>query len=395
MHKKKFLKTICLSVVVLTSECWAKEPKVCSEGVTSNNYQERVSLLTKCIENLNSTPANRRYWYFFKRGYGNEQLENIDLALIDYIKATELNPKHADSYYNSGNIFYKTGKPDKAHEYYTKALELGSKNYGIYYGLGQIYKDRGEFQKAIREYTKTIAVKKDYAAAYLNRGHCKKKLGQYKEAWENYNKAIEADPNYELAYNDRAYLYYQFGKYDLALADYNKAIEIKPDYTNALANRASLYRKIGKNDLALNDYNKTVSVEPDNGMLYYFRGYFHQKVGNDDAAVQDFEKSISIKPDYAWSYNNLAKIYINREEPRYKKPEKAVGLLLKANEVSSGKLSLVNHNLASAYAELGQFKEAVRYQSIALSIANKNGSKKRVEQYQNRLEKYKNNMVSE
>ena len=51
-------------------------------------------------------------------------LKRMDESLNDFNKALSLNPACSEAFYNRGNLFYYTGKPDNAISDYTKATEL-------------------------------------------------------------------------------------------------------------------------------------------------------------------------------------------------------------------------------------------------------------------------------
>ena len=57
----------------------------------------------------------------------------IDNAIADYTKAIELNPNHADPYYNRGVAYRVKGDHDRAIADYTKAVALNPNDAEVYY----------------------------------------------------------------------------------------------------------------------------------------------------------------------------------------------------------------------------------------------------------------------
>ena len=155
-------------------------PDVCSKGTSSNNYEQRVALLTECINSDDFINNSENSYYFFKRGFGYENIARDDLALKDYLKAIELKPAYEGAYFNAGNIYYRDKKYGLALQNYNKVVELNPNNSDSYYNRGQIYRESGECKKAIEEYTKTISLNNNYAKAFLNRAYCLKKQNKFK-----------------------------------------------------------------------------------------------------------------------------------------------------------------------------------------------------------------------
>lgn len=52
-----------------------------------------------------------------------QYLDKVDLALADFLKVIEIEPRHPDGYYNVAAIYLRTQDYDKAWEYYYKAVD--------------------------------------------------------------------------------------------------------------------------------------------------------------------------------------------------------------------------------------------------------------------------------
>ena len=60
-------------------------------------------------------------------------------AIKDYSKAIEINPRHAEVYYNRGFVYAKKGQHNQAIEDFTKAIEINSRYAEAYYNRGFTY----------------------------------------------------------------------------------------------------------------------------------------------------------------------------------------------------------------------------------------------------------------
>ena len=83
-----------------------------------------------------------------------------------YIKATEIDPKYANAYYNLGNVLKEEGKFDDSIKNYKKSIELykndlkGQKNQvnfaNVFYNLAGVHRELGKFVDAKDYYIKVI-----------------------------------------------------------------------------------------------------------------------------------------------------------------------------------------------------------------------------------------------
>jgi serine/threonine-protein kinase len=138
-------------------------------------------------------------------------------------------------------------------------------------------------------------------------------------------------------YNNRGIAYAEKGQYDQAISDFNKAIEISPRYVQAYNNRGIIYRLKGQYGQAISDFNKTIEINP-------------------------------MDPQ---AYNNLAWLFATAKAPGFRNGGKAVGLALKACELSEWKNPGYLDTLAASYARVGDFGNATKWHEKALQIFDK------------------------
>jgi Tfp pilus assembly protein PilF len=138
----------------------------------------------------------------YNRGIDYIQQEKYDLALAEFTKAINIDPRYAEAYLNRGFLYQQQGKPDLALSDYNKAININPRD----------------------------------AMAYLNRGILYYHQQQEPDlALSDYNKAIEINPQLALAYGFRGILHYSRQETEKAIGDFRQAAELYRRQGNAAA----------------------------------------------------------------------------------------------------------------------------------------------------------------
>ncbi len=139
--------------------------------------------------------------------------------------------KYADAY-SRGDEFANSGQYDLAIVEYTKAIELDPKVAEAYNNRGRAYIHKGQYDQAIADCNKALEIDPGHTYAYFHRGYAYAMKGQYNLAIADFTKVIELDPKYANianTYYGRGVAYCAKGQFDLAISDLNNAKKLDPN----------------------------------------------------------------------------------------------------------------------------------------------------------------------
>lgn len=293
-----------------------------------------------------------------KRGVHEFDRGNYEAAINYFNEALKKNPHNEKIYFNRGLAWYEMGTLDNAINDYSKALEINKVFIEAYYNRGITWHKKGNNNFAISDYTKALELNPGNSlksGIYFNRAYAKLKKGEYEQAIDDYTKCIEIDPKKSELYYFRANVWYAKGNLDSAISDYTKAININPKYAQAIFDRANTWHEREDYASAIIDYEKAIEVDPQNGVIY---------------------------SNYSWLLSTCP-------DSKFRDGAKALKLALKAVEICPDE-ALFLDSLSAAYAELGNFKEAVRIEEKAIMLL-KEDHKNLKESLETQLKSYKSN----
>jgi tetratricopeptide (TPR) repeat protein len=121
-------------------------------------------------------------------------------ALLDFMKAAEINPNNAEIYVHIGRSLFKLGKREDAFEAYKQALKNDPNSADAYNGLGYSYYAAGKPGSAVEAFLMAIKLNPDHDDAHAGLGYTYLTTGDISSAMEQYRilKALESDKADEL-----------------------------------------------------------------------------------------------------------------------------------------------------------------------------------------------------
>lgn len=102
-----------------------------------------------------------------------------------YLKAIETGDNAADAYCNLGIIESQKGESSKAFDCFTKSLEIEPRHFESHYNLGNLYFDLNDLRLAKMHYELALKIDPNFANAYFNLGLVQTILEDYHDAVAN------------------------------------------------------------------------------------------------------------------------------------------------------------------------------------------------------------------
>ena len=179
---------------------------------------------------------NKDFFFHFNLGLRFQKQRKYRLAIEQYQRAIEIQPKFAQAYNNLGSVYFLSGSYPEAMEEYKKAIELKPDYAEAYYNLAMVCEAMRDINQAIDCYRMVIGIRPDHERAHQGLGSAYKTQKEYDKAAKEYQRALSINPHDPITHNLLGNVYILKGKVEEAITQYREALRLKPDYKYALRN---------------------------------------------------------------------------------------------------------------------------------------------------------------
>lgn len=234
---------------------------------------------------------------------------------------------------------------------------------------GEYHSAAGDEHQAYDDYQRAILTDADCWQALHNRGVTLASYGRRTDALADFTRAINANPQLSTGYRNRAELLVSIGKYYEAIADFSRAIQSDPNDAELYSGRALARQQLGQTEGAVRDYNRSLALRPGNAAAFAGRGALYAELGFHEQALTDFSAALQSDPLCEPAYRSLAWLLATCHDARFRDGEKAVEAARRMLRLGDSQNPVTLDTAAAAYAAVGQYQEAVRYQQQAIALA--------------------------
>lgn len=259
---------------------------------------------------------------------------------------------------------------------------------------------KGNIKEGIKYFDKALKIDPKFHVAYYHRGMAYSKIKEYKKAISDFDMCINIDPNFHVAYLNLAHLWSDQGELEKGISYFSKVLEFDPNYSEAYAARASNKYLLGQIDSAVDDINTCIKLNPEDPVSYLYKAKFLEVKGDCKAVVENYEKAMRLNPDEFSTTIDIVRIRAACPDSKNRDSKKLLNTALKSLDSASDVTHFEYRAVAAAYAENGDFKNAIIYQNKAIqdiqnfdppTVQSKMYNDIQLKRYLQQLDSYKKN----
>ena len=327
-------------------------------------------------------------------------------ALKDLAKWLESDEPNADNYNQVAQQLMMTGEKfddgmqKEAIQILDKAIEIDPDNPATMVMRARINLIGENLEEAVKDTSRAIELDPKNIEALLLRGSTLSELEKYSDALADINKAISISPTFG-AFQLRSMIYSQQQDFEKAIADIALLLNSDPENSMFLRQIAILFNANDEPSKAIKIYERLLKKDPQGswenkgtaekiGIMQRraasLRGLgdAHLSTGEHGKAVKDFQEALELgvqiqgleveedveEPSRLDDgvLNNLAWVLATSPNDDVRDGKLAIEYATQAAELTEFKEAHILSTLASGYAEVGDFKNAVKYIKDAIEL---------------------------
>jgi tetratricopeptide (TPR) repeat protein len=239
--------------------------------------------------------------------------------------------------------------------------------------LGLVLLEKGKIDDGIAHYRSALQMQPDSWDAEYNLGTALLGKNQVDEAILHCERAVRMRPTDPDALVSLGNAVLQKGRTDEAIAHYQKAMMLHPDHFLARYSLGHALLEKGELDSAIQVCRSALLLRPSDADCHTTLAIALEEKGDPAEAIQHYQKALELAPRSIPTLTNLAWLLATSRDATFRNGPKAVELAGQADRLVGGTNTLVLRTLAAAYAENGEFANAIRTAQSAMQLARMHG----------------------
>lgn len=358
------------------------------------------------------------------RGLAYYRKGEVDKALADFETALAKDPNLTEAHYRRAVIYAWKGELEKAIASYNETIRCEPRNPQFFAERGLVYNANDQPDPAIASFDAALHLNPTLPIALINRARAYLRKGDPERGLKDVTALIETMPGVPAPVFARAYIYLDRGLIEKAAPDVEESLRLAPNLDVPYLLRA--WSKALERDWpeVVRDAERAIALNPNIAYAHYLLGRGLSGQGKYEEAIAEFDRALRLEPGSIWALYFRAQNYAYREEytraldemrqtvarfPKnaaahaalgwffatcphdaYRNGDAAVAEALQGCELSHWGEYVAVDALAAAYAEQGDFDEAINFAEYALSFPNiapkeRSATEWRLSRYQLRL----------
>lgn len=273
------------------------------------------------------------------------------------------------------------------------ALRVTKSNHLAHAVMGTLLTQERKHEAATIHFNQALESKPAYFEGHTAFGNALLADRQYAAAALQYKTALKYNPAYLDALNGLGRLLLQTARPQDALPHLDRSLQIDPHFVPARINHALGLLGAGQGEEAFARLSALLRIQPAVADDLFSLGNHLLAQGKTAEAVPYFQMQLRLQPDSVPALGRLAWILSTHRAAEVRNGKEALRLASRACELTKSSDPLILNSLAAAYAESGNFDEAVLSARRAIGAARSQGNTNLVAILQNLLRSYTANQA--
>ena len=294
--------------------------------------------------------------------------KNYDKALVDVDRVLELQPEDAGAHQLRGMVLLGQDKLEEALASFDKAGELAPDAILPYQHRGELFRRKGDFEESIKQLSKALEVAPDDPATLLIRAAVYQEAMDPVAALADVDRLLAKQPGLLKGHQMKAEILAASDRLPEAISHLERIVKMAPNQSDLQYQLATYYLIAGQPRQAVDRFTLLLQRDPDNLDLLRSRGDAYLNIGKHREAIADFELALGENEEDQRLLNNLAWVLATSPDDEFRDGERAIELAKKACELTAYETPHILSTLAAAFAETGDFDEAVKWSAKAVEL---------------------------
>ncbi len=289
-----------------TKECLGEADAAIKKGM----LRRAEVLLKKAEENPAGKPEMWQAWT--NLGQASYEAGVAPLVETAFLQALMYNPMELASHFNLALGYHLNEKYEAALVEYLRAIQINAKHPKVWCNLGVLYFQMDKYEPAEKALLEAVKFNPEYIRAWDNLAAALGAQDKLDEALDACKRAVELRPDYPEAYFKMGVIYFTRNELAQATTEFQRAALLPALTAYSECFQAMIYARLEQTEPAEAAVHRAVKVDPKCDMLWMAwndLGLAFFSTANYPGAITAYGEATMIKPDEPEAWFNLGVSY--------------------------------------------------------------------------------------